>query len=380
METQHRFYLEDARDMSDVADEQIDLVLTSPPYPMIEMWDATFEQASPDIGKALSKSDGNGAFELMHNYLDDVWRETYRVLKPGGMACINIGDAVRTLNGHFQLFPNHVRIVSICRDIGFSLLPSIIWRKPTNAPNKFMGSGMLPPGAYVTLEHEHILLFRKQDKREFTDDASKQNRRDSAYFWEERNQWFSDIWFDLRGADQSVKTDASRSRSGAFPLDLPYRLIVMFSVMGDTVLDPFLGTGTTMVSAMCAARNSIGYERDASMQPIILKQIASAPAYSHDIVDNRLVSHQSFMEERLKSKGDPKYTNSHYGFPVITRQEQELVIAGIRNIQYLSGDRFKVAHTSSSRSGQQDAGKTVPADDKSSPIPKAARGRQLKLF
>jgi DNA modification methylase len=119
--------------------------------------------------------------------------------------------------------------------LGFSALPAILWRKQTNAPNKFMGSGMMPPGAYVTLEHEYILILRKGNKREFTSIKEKQNRRESAFFQEERNFWFSDVWMDLKGTTQNLFDNKATERSAAYPFELPYRLISMFSVKSDTV-------------------------------------------------------------------------------------------------------------------------------------------------
>ena len=127
-------------------------------------------------------------------------------------------------------------------------------------PNKFMGSGMLPAGAYATLEHEYILILRKGNKREFKSKEDKLRRQQSAFFWEERNVWFSDIWEDLKGTKQNNIDKHIRERSGAYPFELPYRIINMFSLRGDTVLDPFLGTGTTTLACMATARNSIGYE------------------------------------------------------------------------------------------------------------------------
>ena len=102
----------------------------------------------------------------MHDYLAKVWQETYRVLVDGGIACINIGDATRTVNGKFKLFPNHSRITEICEKIGFTTLPYILWKKPTTKPKykgkgAFLGSGFLPPNAYVTLDCEFILLFQE---------------------------------------------------------------------------------------------------------------------------------------------------------------------------------------------------------------------------
>jgi len=147
--------------------------VTSPPYPMIEMWDDMFSQQSSTVKKKLEQSDGIGAYELMHQILDATWQEAYRVLKSGGFACINIGDATRTINGNFILYTNHARILKYTQELGFSSLPCILWRKQTNAPNKFMGSGMLPAGAYVTLEHEYILILRKGPKREFRKEKNK---------------------------------------------------------------------------------------------------------------------------------------------------------------------------------------------------------------
>ena len=146
------------------------------------MWDEVFSGLNPSIQDALRRSAGMEAFEGMHHELDHVWDEVYRVLKEGGVACINIGDATRTLDGNFCLFTNHARILSYFQTLGFSSLPAILWRKQTNAPNKFMGSGMLPAGAYVTLEHEYILIFRKGRKREFNKIHEKKIRRESTFF------------------------------------------------------------------------------------------------------------------------------------------------------------------------------------------------------
>lgn len=153
--------------MKELPAESVDLIVTSPPYPMIEMWDEIFSDLNPLISEALNKLAGMQAYALMHQELDSVWDEVYRVLKEGRFVCINIGDATRTINGDFQLYTNHSRINNYLQQLGFSSLPAILWRKQANAPNKFMGSGMLPAGAYVTLEHEYILIARKGSKREF---------------------------------------------------------------------------------------------------------------------------------------------------------------------------------------------------------------------
>ena len=110
MITKHKIKFKNSNNIGELSDESIDLVVTSPPYPMIEMWDQIFTSQSEKIGRALNKKDGPTAFELMHQELDKVWDELYRVLKVGGIACINIGDATRTINSHFALYTNHSRI------------------------------------------------------------------------------------------------------------------------------------------------------------------------------------------------------------------------------------------------------------------------------
>ena len=167
MKTAHKIYFDNSKDMGAIPAGTAHLVVTSPPYPMIKMWDDMFSDKNRNLATALDKDDGLQAFELMHRELDPVWNEIYRILIDGGIACINIGDATRTIGGDFKLYPNHSRILAAMTTAGFSTLPAILWRKPTNAPTKFMGSGMLPAGAYVTLEHEYVLLFRKGPKREF---------------------------------------------------------------------------------------------------------------------------------------------------------------------------------------------------------------------
>ena len=209
-----------------------------------------------------------------------------------------------------------------------------------------MGSGMLPPSAYVTLEHEYILIFRKGRRREFNQDEDKQKRRESAYFWEERNVWFSDVWFDLIGTQQSLKQRRGSVREVAlFPFELPYRLINMFSIMGDRVLDPFAGTGTTMQAAMCCQRHSISVESDTALRSAILAKVASVPELSRQIVASRINDHIAFAKERAQAKGNLKYRNRNYGFPVMTRQEENLVIPRALDVQYLSEESFRVGHS-----------------------------------
>jgi DNA modification methylase len=295
VQTTHEVVVGDARELTTLDDASVELVVTSPPYPMIELWDDTFSALDPAVADALESGDADAAFERMHACLDDVWAEVERVLVDAGIACINVGDATRTVDGTFRLFPNHVRVSRAFANLGFVELPTIRWRKPTNRGTKFMGSGMLPPNAYVTLEHEHVLVFRKGEP------------------------------------------------SGAFPLEVPYRLVHMYSVRGDTVLDPFAGTGTTTLAAMTGARHSVAYELDGTLVERIEDRVDDAPDVSRDRAERRLDAHRDFVEERRASGGELGYEATHYDFDVMTAQEQELRLYAVDSVERDDG-RFVATH------------------------------------
>lgn len=318
--------------MSELQDSSVNLVITSPPYPMIEMWDDVLSKQNNNI-KNLIQTSPMEAFELMHKELDAVWKECFRVLKDGGFLCINIGDATRTINGEFRLYNNASRVVSACEKIGFNSLPVILWRKQTNAPNKFMGSGMLPCGAYVTLEHEWILIFRKGGKRIYKDSEQKNERMESSFFWEERNVWFSDLW-EIKGTKQSLKATKTRERSAAYPMEIPYRLINMYSQKNDVVLDPFLGTGTTTKASILLGRNSIGYEIDTHLSDIIKRNLKdiSVDAYNA-LIKKRYDSHISFVNERQSLGKEIKHYNDVLGVHVMTSQEEKLTFNYLRSLK-----------------------------------------------
>jgi modification methylase len=271
--------------MPEIADQSIHLMLTSPPYPMIQMWDNQFCQTDKRIErlwKKLTSPKSAGIvgqiYNLMHENLAKTWQETYRVLIDGGIAAINIGDATRSINSTFQLFPNHSRIIEECEKIGFTTLPYILWKKPTTKPHykgkgAFLGSGFLPPNAYVTLDCEFILLFRKGSLRKFP--PHDPLRYESKFTKAQRDEWFSQIW-TLKGTRQTM--DDLERRTAAYPDEIAERLIKMFSIKGDTVLDPFLGSGTTMKAATHNQRNCVGYEAEETLLPIITKKTASESA------------------------------------------------------------------------------------------------------
>src|SRR2546422_5619045 len=270
-----RVFYRSAEQMDELKTDSTQLVVTSPPYPMIEMWDRLFERVL-HIPNGSFAHQAN-AFELRHQVLDRVWSECYRVLDQGGILCVNIGDATRTLNGSFQCYLNHARIAEQCRRIGFQSLVPILWRKPTNKPNAFLGSGFFPPNAYVTLDCEFILVVRKGAKR--TIKPQDPLRYASQYSKAERDVWFSQTW-DLRGERQN------HAETAPFPDELPYRLIRMFSCLGDTVLDPFLGTGTTVKIARTLGRRGIGYEVNPSLKPLIDKNVQLSSPNPEDVLDH----------------------------------------------------------------------------------------------
>jgi len=329
METEHRVVVGDARSMAAVDDDAVELIVTSPPYPLIEMWDDTFADLDPAIGDALDAGDGDRAFELMHDVLDEVWAEVARVLAPGGIVCVNVGDATRTIDGEFRLFPNHAEITTRLAERGLRSLPDVLWRKPTNSPNKFLGSGMLPPNAYPTLEHEHVLVFRNGSTRGFP--PGDDQRYESAYFWEERNEWFSDLW-DVPGEDQHLDGVDARERSGAFPLEIPLRLIRMFSAYGETVLDPFWGTGTTTLAAMVAGRDSVGYETDPGFREAFDDLVETVPTLAEERTEARLARHREFVAERRDDGNPPGYEAEHYDVPVVTKQERQLRLYTVADV------------------------------------------------
>ena len=234
----------DARVLDGVPDASVELVLTSPPYPMVPQWDAQF--------RSLGADDHAKMLEV----LADAWRACHRVLVPGGLLAVVIGDALRRGEDGFRLWPNHAATLLDAQQVGFRPLPYVLWKKPTNRPNAYLGSGFLPPNAYVTLDCEFVLLLRKGALRRF---PRRDPRREASRFSRrDRDLWFSQVWEDVRGAPQGGPT----GRTGAFPVALAERLVRMFSVVGDTVLDPFAGTGTTLWAAIRLGRKAVGVELD----------------------------------------------------------------------------------------------------------------------
>ena len=243
MHTQHILIHGDSRCMSQIHDKSVGLIITSPPY-----WQLKDYGTECQIGF-------NQSYEEYINHLNLVWSECYRILQSGRRLCINIGDQFARTDyyGRYKVIAIHSEIIRFCETIGFDYLGSIIWQKETNMHTsggaKVMGSYPYPVNGYIKIDYEHILLFKKQGKPQ---SPTLEQRRLSTLTDEEWNSYFTSHWH-FSGARQD-------RHIAVFPEELPKRLIKMFSYVGDTVCDPFMGSGTTALAAMNQNRNSIGYE------------------------------------------------------------------------------------------------------------------------
>lgn len=243
MSTKHILINGDSRQMSLIQNESVHLIITSPPYWQLK-----------DYGNA-NQIGFHETYEQYINSLNFVWMECLRVLQPGCRLCINIGDqfARTAYYGRYKVVPIHSEIIRFCETIGFDYMGSIVWQKQTTMHTTggatVMGSFPYPRGGIVKIDYEHILLFKKQGKAA---PPTKEQKTASALTDEEWNTFFSSHW-NFPGARQD-------RHIAVFPEELPFRLIKMFSFIGDTVCDPFMGSGTTALAAMNLQRNSVGYE------------------------------------------------------------------------------------------------------------------------
>jgi site-specific DNA-methyltransferase (adenine-specific) len=245
--TTHRLELGDARELDWVADDSVHLVVTSPPY-----W--TLKRYEDDPGQLGHVSD----YETFHDELEKVWRHCYRALVSGGRLVCVVGDvciARRRNQGRHMVMPLHADISVRCRRIGFDYLTPILWHKIANISyeiengSSFLGKPF-EPNAIIKNDTEYLLMLRKPGGYR---KPTEEQRRRSKLSKTEHAKWFRAIWHDVSGT-------STRDHPAPFSVELAYRLIRMFSFVEDTVLDPFAGTGSTMVGAIRAERNSIGVE------------------------------------------------------------------------------------------------------------------------
>ncbi|NQT40673.1 MAG: site-specific DNA-methyltransferase [Planctomycetes bacterium] len=261
--TTHEVHLGDARTI-ELEAESVHLVLTSPPYWTLKEYRDTSGQLGhvEDYDEFLAE-------------LDKVWRSCYRALVPGGRLICVVGDVClsrRKNKGRHTVVPLHASIQEHCRVIGFDNLAPIIWHKIANAVYEVSGNGSAflgkpyEPNSVIKNDIEYILMERKPGGYRKPSVAARVLSVISA---EDHQTWFQQIWTGVTGA-------STRKHPAPYPIELATRLIRMFSFVGDTVLDPFLGTGTTTIAAMRHGRNSIGYEIDREYLRIAERTIGTA--------------------------------------------------------------------------------------------------------
>lgn len=246
--TRHILYHSDARDLSYIDDNSVHLVLTSPPYFNLK----EYRRGKSQLG--IIKD-----YQQFLNELEKVWKECYRILVPGGRIVCVVGDVCmsRRKYGRHVVLPLHSDIAVSCRKIGFDNLNPILWHKISNAKFEANTSSSIlgkpyEPNAIIKNDIEYILMERKPGGYRT---PTIQQREESRIEKEDFRKWFRQIW-ELPGAS------TRNGHPAPFPLELATRLVKMFSFVNDTVVDPFCGSGTTMLAAINTGRNSIGVETE----------------------------------------------------------------------------------------------------------------------
>ena len=256
MITNHKIIIGDSREMAEVDEKTVHLIITSPPY-----WQLKDYGSADQIGF-------NDSYEDYINNLNLVWAECHRVLHDGCRLCINIGDqfARSVYYGRYKVIPIRTEIIKFCETLGFDYMGAIIWQKPTTMNTTggatVMGSFPYPRNGIIKIDYEFILIFKKPGD---SPKVSKEIKEQSKLSKEEWNEYFSGHW-NFNGEKQI-------QHLAMYPEELPKRLIKMFSFVGDTVLDPFLGSGTTILAAKNLNRNSVGYEINSEFLPIIKEKV-----------------------------------------------------------------------------------------------------------
>lgn len=276
MKTQHKIIIGDSRDMNEISDESVHLIITSPPY-----WQLKDYGEQNQIGY-------NDSYEEYINNLNLVWNECYRVLHKGCRLCVNIGDqfARSVYYGRYKVIPIRTEIIRFCETIGFDYMGAIIWQKVTTCNTtggaSIMGSYPYPRNGIIKIDYEFILILKKLGK---APKVSKEIKTKSKMTKEEWNEYFYGHW--------NFPGETQKKHLAMFPEELPRRLIKMFCFVGDTVLDPFLGSGTTTLAAKNLNRNSIGYEINKDFLPAIKERVGInkltlfSDKFEHQIIESK---------------------------------------------------------------------------------------------
>lgn len=256
--TEHRIIFGDSRSLNQIEDKSVQLIITSPPY-----WQLKDYGTDDQIGF-------NDSYEDYINNLNLVWKECDRVLADGCRLCINIGDqfARSVYYGRYKVIPIRTEIIRFCESLGMDYMGAIIWQKTTtmntSGGGAIMGSFPYPRNGILKMDYEFILLFKKLGN---APKPTKEQKEQSAMTKEEWGQYFSSHW-NFNGVKQT-------GHIAMFPEELPKRLIKMFSFVGETVFDPFAGSGTTSLAAKNLGRNSISYEINKEFAPLIKEKLCS---------------------------------------------------------------------------------------------------------
>ncbi|KKQ23562.1 MAG: DNA methylase N-4 [Candidatus Staskawiczbacteria bacterium RIFCSPLOWO2_12_FULL_37_15] len=288
MKTNHKIITGDSRKMTDLQDKSVHLVVTSPPY-----WQLKDYGSDNQIGF-------NDNYEDYINNLNLVWKECFRVLENGCRLCVNIGDqfARSVYYGRYKIIPIRTEIIKFCETIGFDYMGAIIWQKATTMNTTggatIMGSFPHPRNGIIKLDYEFILIFKKIGD---SPKVSKEIKEQSKMSKEEWNQYFTGHW-NFNGVKQN-------GHLAMFPEELPRRLIKMFSFVDDTILDPFLGSGTTTLAAKNLNRNSVGYEINKEFLPNIKEKIGAM---------NQSFNFEFINQDRVKVDYKKEISNLTYIF------------------------------------------------------------------
>lgn len=310
MKTYHKIIIGDSRWMKEVADESVHLIVTSPPYWQLK-----------DYGNG-SQIGFNDTYEEYINNLNLVWKECHRVLHKGCRLCINIGDqfARSVYYGRYKVIPIRTEIIKFCETIGFDYMGAIIWQKVTTCNTTggatVMGSYPYPRNGILKLDYEFILIFKKYGK---PPKVSKEIKEKSKLTDEEWKQYFTGHW-NFPGEKQD-------KHLAMFPEELPKRLIKMFSFVGDTVLDPFLGSGTTSLVAKKLNRNSIGYEINEEFLSVMKEKLG--------ITQNSVFQDADFVTNSLFKENDAHFEIIIQEKPSVDFKEE------IKKLPYIFKDPVK---------------------------------------